>query len=82
MYCPKCGSNARVMDTIPYSDTEIYRRRKCLECKHIFKSVEIIDEDVPSDKEIEFNRRYEKAYMSKSKLFKAEFERRTNTENH
>ena len=82
MYCPKCGGNARVMDSIPYSNTEIYRRRKCLECRYIFKSVEIIEDDIPMDKREEFNRRYTEATYSKSPLYKAEFERRTKNENH
>ena len=78
MYCPKCGGNARVVDSIPYKDTEIYRRRKCLECKHVFKSVEIIEDDISANKREEFNRRYAEATYNKSPLYKAELERRKN----
>ena len=40
MNCPKCGAVARVYDSRPFDD-HTWRRRKCVECKHKFTTVEI-----------------------------------------
>lgn len=43
MNCPKCGSeNIRVVDTINGLQNDIYRRRKCSDCKSTFRTVEIV----------------------------------------
>lgn len=40
MRCPKCDGKLRTMDTIPYSDNSIYRRKKCLECGRLLYTME------------------------------------------
>ncbi len=40
MNCPICGGKTRVIDSIPNEDS-VQRRRKCVECKHRFATVEI-----------------------------------------
>lgn len=40
MNCPICGGKTRVADSIPNEDST-RRRRKCVECKHKFYTVEI-----------------------------------------
>ena len=43
MVCPNCSSDSiYVMDTMTGSDGKIYRRRKCLDCKGNFRTVETI----------------------------------------
>lgn len=42
MSCPKCGGDAKVIDTVNnFEDDEVYRKRKCDDCGHIIYSVEI-----------------------------------------
>lgn len=41
MKCPNCGGKNYVCDTVHnYKTNEIYRRRKCTECKKVFYTVE------------------------------------------
>lgn len=45
MLCPNCKSpKVRVVDTLPLGDTEIFRRRRCSDCGHRFRSVETMDD--------------------------------------
>ena len=46
MKCPRCGSTAKVVDTLLTDDNERYRRHKCKTCAKTFYSIEfIIDYD-------------------------------------
>lgn len=66
MNCPECGfSNYRVMDTINSADGKIYRRRKCLECGELFRTVEVMD-----DGSEEFKKNYFEAQQAKSSLLR------------
>lgn len=39
--CPRCGGDAKVVDTVNnFFDDEVYRRRKCTDCGHIVYTVE------------------------------------------
>lgn len=41
MKCPKCNGKTTVTDNaLNTSDNEMYRKRKCLECGHIFYTTE------------------------------------------
>lgn len=41
MTCPDCCGKVTVADTVHITDTnEIYRKRKCLECGHVFYTTE------------------------------------------
>ena len=40
MKCPKCEARAQCIDTVQTRDNETYRKRKCLECGHIFYTAE------------------------------------------
>lgn len=61
MLCPKCKSpNVKVVDVLHRGDTEIYRRKKCLECQCSFRSAEIRD-----DGSVEFKRKYSEAFRAK-----------------
>lgn len=41
MVCPECKSvNITVMDTMPGDYNEVYRRRKCQDCKRLIYTVE------------------------------------------
>ena len=40
MRCPTCKGKLRTVDTIPYSDNSIYRRKRCLECGYLFYTIE------------------------------------------
>lgn len=54
MFCPKCNDGKpKVVDTVHNAkDNEIYRRRRCLHCGHIFHTVEIIVEEDQKFKDI------------------------------
>lgn len=42
MACPKCGGDAKVIDTVSnFEDEEFYRKRKCTDCGHIIYTIEI-----------------------------------------
>lgn len=46
--CPKCGGATAVVDTVGNSqDGEIYRRRRCVDCKHTLYTIEfeVIDNE-------------------------------------
>lgn len=43
MNCPKCGSEARVRESIAGADAT-QRQRQCKECKHLFYTTETIVE--------------------------------------
>lgn len=41
MKCPNCEGDVKVIDTVKNTDTnEIYRKRKCSVCGHVFFSIE------------------------------------------
>ena len=40
MNCPKCDDTVLVIDTVNLPSNEIYRKRKCSECGHIFYTAE------------------------------------------
>lgn len=40
MKCPNCGGNVRVRDTTYTEENEIYRKRSCLNCGHVFYTME------------------------------------------
>jgi hypothetical protein len=43
MHCPNCNSTRiRVVDTLPGVANNVFRRRKCVDCGAVFKSVEIM----------------------------------------
>lgn len=48
MICPKCNAKSSIVGSILNAgDNEVYRRRKCRECGHIFYSVEFeVDDNV------------------------------------
>lgn len=39
MVCPKCGGKTKVTDSSP-TEKKVYRRRKCVECGHVFATAE------------------------------------------
>lgn len=44
MVCPNCQSaNIKVVDTIHGVKNEIHRRRRCIDCNFVFRSIEVID---------------------------------------
>lgn len=47
MKCPKCAGEVRVRDTTYTEENEIYRRRKCLDCGHVFYTMEFEVEASP-----------------------------------
>lgn len=41
MYCPNCGGKLRVLDNVKNPDeNEIYRKKSCTACGHVFHTVE------------------------------------------
>ena len=41
MICPKCGCEARAIDTVHnHQENETYRAKKCVKCGHIIYTVE------------------------------------------
>ena len=40
MKCPKCEGKAQCIDTVQTRDNETYRKRKCLDCGHVFYTCE------------------------------------------
>lgn len=40
MRCPKCSGRVKVVDTTNSEENEIYRKRKCLDCGHVFYTTE------------------------------------------
>lgn len=55
MICPECFSVTHVIDSRPYQETDIRRRRMCGECEHRFTTFELtrdrIDRLVAIEKE-------------------------------
>lgn len=79
MTCPVCGGKVTVRDTHVVHD-EIYRRRMCTVCRHVYYTVEfevedpqqVLDTIHQSDrhkKQLEYNREY---YRTKRKYMKKE----------
>ena len=53
MQCPKCGGNSAVGVNRPDTDrNEIFRARKCKDCRHKFHTVEFIVEENEKFKQI------------------------------
>jgi transcriptional regulator NrdR family protein len=48
MNCPKCSGAVMVRDTTYTEENEIYRRKKCRECGHVFYTMEFEVEDNPA----------------------------------
>lgn len=40
MICPICNSKVNVVDTRPTPNNEIYRKRCCRKCGHVFYTIE------------------------------------------
>lgn len=40
MKCPECGGKLSTIDTIPYNDDVIYRRKRCKDCRYILRTIE------------------------------------------
>ena len=40
MKCPKCSNKSTVIDYVKTPENEIYRKRKCKTCGHIFYTME------------------------------------------
>jgi transcriptional regulator NrdR family protein len=53
MLCPKCKGSVQTLDTVNVTWNEIYRRKQCLACKHIFFTAEF---------EVEANTRFKKEW--------------------
>ena len=53
MDCPRCGSGRiRVLETLPHRrnhPARIYRRRRCLECRARWRTVELLDLGSPNN---------------------------------
>lgn len=61
MLCPNCGSSqTRVYDTMPCSDGNVYRRRKCSNCNRGFRTIEIVGDGMT-----EFSAGFVKAQQEK-----------------
>lgn len=46
MNCPKCNGKIIVSDIVHNDDTqETYRKKKCIDCGHVFYTVEFITEE-------------------------------------
>ena len=45
MKCPKCGGEVKLLESINTPSNEIYRKRKCKDCKKIFYTIEFEVED-------------------------------------
>lgn len=48
MKCPKCGGEIKVCCTTYTEENEIYRRRKCFSCGHVFYTMEFEVEENPA----------------------------------
>lgn len=59
MKCPKCGGRVKVTDTTNSAENEIYRKRACLVCGHVFYTTEFEVEQTNG-----FLNEYYKAYRS------------------
>lgn len=45
MQCPKCGSKkVFVMNTMPFDNSKLYRKRGCKDCGARFSTVETLDD--------------------------------------
>ena len=66
MTCPVCGEKATVINSA--SDCEcVYRRRRCVECGHIFTTTEQESNDTKILNRLRWEQRYEK-YRKKHTL--------------
>ena len=62
MVCPECKSaNISVVDTMPGNYNEVYRRRKCKDCKRLIYTVEFEFKD-----ESLFGELYSQSYRKKN----------------
>lgn len=49
MKCAKCGHKSEVMDSRPLTSREVVRRRRrCLSCRHMWKTFEVAAADLES----------------------------------
>ena len=39
MVCPKCSGKVRIIDNVNV-DNDVYRKRRCVDCKHVFFTTE------------------------------------------
>ena len=66
MNCPKCGSKqTRVLETAHGSESKIYRRRNCLDCDTMFKTMEHV---LPDDEQSQND--YREAIINRSALLR------------
>lgn len=59
MKCPKCQKRVETIATVNVSWNEVYRRKKCLSCGHIFHTAEFEVMETPKFKR-EWNLYYKK----------------------
>lgn len=50
MTCPCCGGKTLVVDSRA-DDESVRRRRKCVDCRYIFKTIELEDTDIKKEKD-------------------------------
>lgn len=64
MKCPKCNGKVQVVDCVNTQYNEVYRKRKCTECGHVFYTCECM---VYPDEEFkeEWNLSCRKSYVRK-----------------
>lgn len=51
MKCPKCGGDVRIVDIVRAADNELWRKKKCEDCKRIFYTIEFEVEENQQFKE-------------------------------
>lgn len=68
MICPKCHGRVEVKDSVNVAWNEIYRRRQCVECGHVFYTAEF---------EVEQNHRFEREWFRFYKKKKKKMRART-----
>lgn len=61
MRCPKCSGAVRAIDTRRTEENEIYRKRKCVACRHVFYTLEF---------EVENNSAFQKEWSAMLKTEK------------
>lgn len=63
MTCPKCNGKIQNIKSVAVSNNEVFKRKKCLECGHVFHTVEFEVEVTPQFKK-EWNH-YERNYSNR-----------------